>query len=133
VEESGLVFDEWVPVDHTNLKTKIPQVYAIGDVSSAGVPKSGQFARSAAETAAESILEEFHGRELSDPFQGKSICYVEFGYGNVARADVDFFSKHVATGYHRKASPELSKEKKHLETGLLSRWFDMYPTGDSKG
>jgi len=130
VEDSGLVFDGWVPVDHTNLKTGFPKVYAIGDVSSAGVPKSGQFARSAAETAAGSILEEFHGRQLSDPFQGKSICYVEFGYGNVARADVDFFSKHVATGYHTNASPELSKEKKQLETRLLSRWFNINQTDD---
>ena len=126
VEESGLVFDEWVPVDHTNLKTKFPQAYAIGDVSHAGVPKSGQFARSAAETAAESILEEFHGRELSTAFSGKSLCYVEFGYGNVARADVDFFSKHVANGSHMDASRELSEEKKNLETHLLSRWFNMH-------
>ena len=123
VEESGLVFDEWVPVDHTNLKTRFPGVYAIGDVSSAGVPKSGQFARSAAETAAESILEEFHGRELSVPFPGKSICYVEFGYGNVARADVDFFSKQVATGYHKNASPVLAKEKYELGDRLKLRWF----------
>ena len=127
VEESGLVFDEWVPVDHTNLKTRFPRVYAIGDVSSAGVPKSGQFARSAAETVAESILSEFHGKELPSPFSGKSICYVDFGYGNVARADVDFFSKKVATGIHRDASPLLAEEKNRLETHLLSRWFDINP------
>ena len=123
VEESGLVFDEWVPVDHTNLRTKYPQVYAIGDVSHAGVPKSGEFARSAAETAAESIIEEFHGRELSSPFPGKSTCYVEFGYGNVARADVDFFSKQVATGSHLEASRELSEEKYQLGDRLKFRWF----------
>ncbi len=126
VEESGLVFDEWIPVDHTNLLSKYPQVYAIGDVSNAGVPKSGQFARSEAETAAESILEEFHGREPSSSFPGKSTCYVEFRYGKVARADVDFYSKHVATGSHVDASRKLSEEKKHLETHLLSRWFNMH-------
>lgn len=133
VEESGLVFDEWVRVDQTNLLTRFPQVYAIGDVSFAGVPKSGQFARRAAETAAESILSEFYGEEFRSPFSGRSSCYVEFGNGNVARADVDFFSKQVATGSYEDASRELADEKKDLENHMLSRWFRINHQGDRAG
>ncbi len=34
LEASGLAVDGWVPVDQANLRTRFPQVYAIGDVSS---------------------------------------------------------------------------------------------------
>ena len=33
VERSGLAVDGWVPVDQTNLATRFPGVYALGDVA----------------------------------------------------------------------------------------------------
>src|SRR4051794_41374601 len=47
---SGLAVDGWVPVDQTNLRTRFPNVYAVGDVSSGPrtVPQAGVFARAAA-------------------------------------------------------------------------------------
>ena len=44
VEASGLAVDGWIPVDKANLATRFPQVYAVGDVTSAPVPKAGVFA-----------------------------------------------------------------------------------------
>jgi sulfide:quinone oxidoreductase len=123
VEESGLLFDEWIPVDNRNMKTKFPDVYAIGDVSSAGTPKSGLFAASAARTASESILSEFLGREYTGHPHGEGSCYVEFGEGKVARVDVDFFSGPVPTGKHRAASKALSNEKNRLELQNKDFWF----------
>jgi len=125
VEESGLVFDEWVPVDRNNLQTRYPGVYAIGDVTSAGTPKSGVFARTAAEAAAGSILELFDRAGPSEPQSGKGFCYVEFGQGMVGRTDVDFFTGQNPTGSHRKASPLLAEEKGKLEEYLVSRWFGL--------
>ena len=123
VEESGLVFDEWVPVDRKNLKTKFPNVYAIGDITSAGVPKAGLFAIGAARTAAESIIAEFKGRDFPGAYSGADSCYVEFTGGKVARADVDFYSHPVPQGVHFKASIKLADEKKALEQQNLVRWF----------
>ena len=123
VEESGLVFDEWVPVDRSNMKTKFPNVYAIGDISSVGTPKAGLFAVGAARTAAETIRAEFMGSEHPDPYSGTGSCYVQFGGGKVARSDVDFFSGPIATGGHQRASRRLAGEKKQLEQEYLSRWF----------
>jgi sulfide:quinone oxidoreductase len=123
VEESGLLFDEWIQVDKRNMKTTFPYVYAIGDVSSAGTPKSGLFAASAARTAAESILSEFLGLEYTGHPHGEGSCYIEFGEGKVARVDVDFFSGPVPTGKHQAASKAFSNEKNRLELQSKSFWF----------
>jgi sulfide:quinone oxidoreductase len=123
VEESGLLFDEWVPVDRSNMKTSYPNVYAIGDVTSAGTPKAGLFAQSAAQCAAENILAEFKGFETPAPYKGTGSCYVEFGEGKIARADVDFYSHATPTGVHFDASLTLASEKKSLKINNLDSWF----------
>jgi len=127
VEESGLVFSEWVPVDQHSMLTRYPRVYAIGDVASAGIPKSGHFAAAEARSAAESILSEFEGYEFTEGFNGKGHCYVEFGEGKVARAEVDFYTKTYATGIHYSASRAISQEKKLLEEECKARWFGEEP------
>lgn len=123
VEESGLLFDGWIPVDKFSLKTKFPNVYAIGDVTSAGTPKSGLFASGAARAAADSILGDFSGSVISNSSHGEGSCYVEFGEGRVARVDVDFFSMPISTGIHHKASKKLADEKVALEARNKSFWF----------
>ena len=89
----------WIPVDKRSLKTKYSNVYAIGDVSSVGVPKAGMFAEGAARVAA------------------------EFGQGQVGRADVDFFSGQSATGVFFEASETLAAEKENFESSRRVRWF----------
>jgi len=124
VEESGLLFDEWVPVDKRTLKTRFPNVYAIGDVTSVGTPKAGVFAEGAARIAAESIMAEFRGVEFTGKYNGAGSCYVEFGEGKVGRVDVDFFSNQTPTGEHQGPSFELAAEKKALELRCTARWFE---------
>ena len=41
VEASGLAVDGWVPVDHSTLATRFPDVYAVGDVADVGTAKAG--------------------------------------------------------------------------------------------
>lgn len=123
VEESGLVFDGWVPVNRKNLKTEYDGVYAIGDVSNAGTPKSGLFAKAAAEAAAESIIADFFNHDAISTYSGKANCYMEFGNGKVGRAEVDFFSHTLPTGTYQEASVQLAAEKAQLEKQLISRWF----------
>jgi len=126
-EQSGLVYDEWIPVDKHNMLTKFPKVYAIGDVASAGIPKSGSFAAEAARSAAEHIIAEYEGYEFSSAFDGRGSCYVEFGEGKVGRADVDFYSKTYATGIHRGVSRSLANEKRDQGERNKVRWFGEMP------
>ena len=53
-EASGMTENGWIPVDRTNLKTRFPGVYAIGDVNSVGTAKAGVFAEGAARARASS-------------------------------------------------------------------------------
>jgi sulfide:quinone oxidoreductase len=89
VVQSGMTENGWIPVDKTNLKTKFPGVYAIGDVTSVGTPKAGVFAEGAAKIAAGSIIAELEKGENPSPYSGAGTCYIEFGQGQVGRVDVD--------------------------------------------
>ena len=123
VEQSGLVFDEWIPVNKHSMLTKFPNVYAIGDVASTGIPKSGSFAAGAARSAAEHIIAEYEGHDFTMGYDGKGSCYVEFGEGMVGRADVDFYTKSTATGIHRGVSTTLADEKRSIGERNKARWF----------
>ena len=98
VLQSGMTENGWIPVDKANLKTNYPGVYAIGDVTSVGTPKAGVFAEGAAKIAAESIISELENKENFTPYKGDGICYIEFGEGQVAKVNVDFFSGPVPKG-----------------------------------
>ena len=69
---SGLAVDGWVPVDQTNLRTRFPNVYALGDVSSGPrtVPKAGIFAESAALVVADDIAAEISGEDATRAVRG---------------------------------------------------------------
>lgn len=124
VEESGMLFDEWIPVDKDSLKTRFPHVYAIGDVTSVGTPKAGIFAEGAARSAAKSIIAEYNEQKFSGKYDGSGSCYVEFGGGRVGRVDVEFFSGASATGVHFEASKRIANEKRNFEIIREKRWFN---------
>jgi len=125
VLESGLAENGWIPVDKRNLKTKFPDVYAIGDVTSIGTPKAGVFAEGAARVAAESIIAELNNTEASLKYAGAGSCYIEFGDNKVARVDVDFFSGPSPKGTHIEASGRLVREKEYFGSSRKTRWFGL--------
>ena len=102
---SGLAVDGWVPVDQTNLRTRFPNVYALGDVSSGPrtVPKAGIFAESAALVVADDIAAEITGEEPPAPYEGWGICYAEFGDGLVSKVEVNFLRRPVPGGRAQRA------------------------------
>ena len=123
VEKSGMTVNGWIPVDKTNLKTKYPGVYAVGDVNAVGTPKAGVFAEGAAKTAAASIMAELEKGENPSPYKGDGICYVEFGDGRIGKVNVDFFSGPSPFGSYTEASVELVAEKEHFGSSRKTRWF----------
>jgi sulfide:quinone oxidoreductase len=125
VLQSGMTENGWIPVDKTNLKTKFPGVYAIGDVTSVGTPKAGVFAEGAAKIAAESIIAEFEQGQEPSPYNGAGTCYIEFGGGQVAKVDVNFFSGPAPAGTHTEASEMLVAEKELFGSSRKARWFGL--------
>jgi sulfide:quinone oxidoreductase len=125
VVQSGLTENGWIPVDRQNLMTKFPGVYAIGDVTSVGTPKAGVFAEGAAKIAAASIIAAYKGSKNEAAYTGAGSCYIEFGKGEVARVDVDFFSGPKPFGIHQEASEALVIDKEHFGSSRKARWFGL--------
>jgi sulfide:quinone oxidoreductase len=123
VEESGLAVDGWIPVDKAHLLTRFADVYAIGDVTSAPVPKAGIFAESAARAVAEHITVRLREAGVATPYDGAGSCFIEFGDGNVGRVDVDFLTGPSVTAPYTAASIQGTEEKKEFATSRRRAWF----------
>ena len=123
VESSGLAVDGWVPVEHANLETRFPNVYALGDVSGAPVAKAGVFAEAAARAVADDIAARLRGTELERPYEGAGSCYVEFGGGMVGKVEANFLAGPKPTARLVGPSPELAAEKTEFASSRRERWF----------
>ncbi len=123
VIESGMAEDGYIPVDSATLKTRFPGVYAVGDVTTAGVPKAGVFAEGAARVVAQQLIAELRGGEEPGRYLGQGSCYVEFGDGRVARVDIDFLSGPTKTGTFKAPSTELAEDKQLFGSSRRERWF----------
>jgi sulfide:quinone oxidoreductase len=120
---SGMTEEGYVPVNSRTLETRFPQVYAVGDVATVGVPKAGVFAEGAARVVAASLIASVRGEEQPAPYDGRGACYVEFGAGRVGRVDVDFLSGPKPTGTFLEPSTTLVAEKQHFGASRRARWF----------
>ena len=123
VEESGLAVDGWVPVDTTNLTTRFPDVYALGDVAAAKTAKAGVFAEGAARAVADDIIGKLRGTGPGAPFEGAGNCYIEFGAGRVGKVEANFLGGPKPTGKLVGPSRELAEEKAAFGSIRRERWF----------
>ncbi|HYI98926.1 MAG TPA: FAD-dependent oxidoreductase [Thermoleophilaceae bacterium] len=122
---SGLAVDGWVPVDQANLRTRFPQVYALGDVCSGPrtVPKAGIFAESAALVVADDIAAEISGAQPPAPYEASGVCYAEFGDGLVSKVDVNFLQGEAPAAQRHDPSLEHAAEKAEFGATRRARWF----------
>ncbi|MGZ4333995.1 MAG: NAD(P)/FAD-dependent oxidoreductase [Gaiellaceae bacterium] len=122
---SGMTEDGYVPVSSQTLETRFPDVYAVGDVATFGVPKAGVFAEGAARAVARSLTARLRDEEPPPAYDGRGSCYIEFGAGRVARVDIDFLSGPTKTGTFRAPSPTLVAEKRQFGASRRGRWFGL--------
>jgi sulfide:quinone oxidoreductase len=115
--------DGYVPVNPQTLETRFPGVYAVGDVSTIGVPKAGVFAEGAARVVAASLIAAVRSGERPGAYDGLGSCYIEFGAGRVGRVDVDFLSGPKPTGTFHEPSGALVAEKEQFGSSRRARWF----------
>jgi len=123
VEQSGMTVDGWIPVDPITLETRFPGVYAVGDVTSVGTPKAGVFAEGQAAVAADGISARIRGDGESTGYDGRGICYLEFGDDQVAKVDVMFVSGQAPRGSLEGPSPALAADKADFGSSRVQRWF----------
>ena len=123
VEASGLTVDGWIPVDHTTFATSFPDVYAVGDITSAPVPRVGVIAEGEAGTVADVLIQRFRGGDSPGAYAGRATCYIEFGGKEVAKFDVDFLSGPAPSGIFSEPSLALAAAKKDFGATRRARWF----------
>ncbi|MEP7055494.1 MAG: FAD/NAD(P)-binding oxidoreductase [Actinomycetota bacterium] len=129
VLDSGLTVEGWIPVDPLTLQTNFPGVYAVGDVTSVGTPKAGVFAEGQAVVVAAAIAAQLRGSESPSTYDGRGICYVEFGRNSVAKVDVTFRSGDAPIGRLEGPSGDLATEKVLFASSRIRRWFDQPGAG----
>lgn len=120
---SDLAEDGWIPVDPATFATKYPGVFAVGDVTSAPVPRAGGVAEGEAATVAELLIRELTGGAAPPPYDGASACYVELGGDLVARIDVNFLSYDTPVAKLSGPTAEFSEEKRQWGATRAARWF----------
>jgi sulfide:quinone oxidoreductase len=123
VESSGLAVDGWVPVEKTNLATRFPAVYAVGDVTGLPMAKAGVFAEAAARVVADDIGARLRGDVLRQPYQGAGTCFLEFGGGMVGMVEANFFGGPTPTARLVGPSRELAADKVEFAVTRRKRWF----------
>ena len=74
-----MTVDGWIPVDPLTLETSYADVYAVGDVTSVGTPKAGVFAEGQAGVVADAIIARARASGDASQYDGRGICYLEFG------------------------------------------------------
>jgi sulfide:quinone oxidoreductase len=123
VVESDLAEDGWIPVDPTTFATKFPGVFAVGDVTSAPVPRAGGIAEGEAATVAEVLISQLTDGSVPPPYDGAAGCYVELGDGLVARIDVDFLSYDTPVAKFSAPTAARAAEKREWGSTRVVRWF----------
>jgi sulfide:quinone oxidoreductase len=123
VIDSGMTEDGYVPVDAATLRTRWANVFAVGDVATAGVPKAGVFAEGAARVVARALIAEIRGAGEAGRHLGQGTCYIEFGGGRIGSVDIDFLSGPERTGTFNAPSEALTAEKQRFGASRRARWF----------
>ncbi len=123
VTESGLTVDGWIPVNPLTLETSFPGVYAVGDVTSVGTPKAGVFAEGQAIVVAGEISAHIRGQSGAPTYDGRGICYLEFGHDQIAKVDVTFLAGERPHGGLEGPSALLAADKVEFGQTRVRRWF----------
>lgn len=123
VADSGLAVNGWIPVDVKTFATPFPDVFAIGDVTSAPVPRAGVIAEGEAGTLADVLVARVRGGGEVPPYAGAAVCFIEIGGEQVGGVRVNFLSGPSPTALFQPPSAEIAQEKQAWAASRRQRWF----------
>ncbi|MEZ0374586.1 MAG: NAD(P)/FAD-dependent oxidoreductase [Candidatus Sericytochromatia bacterium] len=128
IKLSNLGQQGYVPASPKNLETSVPNVYAIGDVSSIpvgdkSVPKAGTFAEDAARTVVSDILRKEGLVDALVKFKAEGACYFELGGGQVAKVSSNYLGGEKPQVLYEGPSQAFLSDKLEFESSRRERWF----------
>jgi sulfide:quinone oxidoreductase len=124
VARSGLAGDAgWIKVNPRTLETGFPGVYAVGDCAGAGTAMAGVFAEGMARAVASDLIRRIGGAGEARSYDGRGVCYIEFGGGRVGKVEMDFFALPRPKGVFHAPSLALRADKQQFASSRLARWF----------
>jgi sulfide:quinone oxidoreductase len=123
VADSDLVENGWIPVDPATFATKFEGVYAVGDVTSAPVPRAGGIAEGEAASLADALIAQVRGSAAPPPYDGAAACYVELGDGMAGRIDVNFLAYDTPVARFNGPNTALLEDKRLWGEERVARWF----------
>jgi sulfide:quinone oxidoreductase len=118
----------WVTVDRVTLETRVPGVYAIGDVTAIPLangmplPKAGVFAHAEGEVVAARIADRLAGRDPDATFSGEGMCFLETGHGAATMVHGSFFADPPNVVLSESSRENLAA-KHAFEAERLQAWF----------
>lgn len=110
----------WVDVKPDTLETRVPNVYAIGDVNNVpmangrGIPKAGVFASAEGETVARNIAAAVLGTPPAK-FAGEGYCFILYGGNQAGSIRGQFLAAERPVVNLQGASPEGYQGKEQFE------------------
>jgi sulfide:quinone oxidoreductase len=123
VVDSGLTDNGWIAVDPATLATRFPDVYAVGDITSAPVPRAGVIAEGEAATVAQVLIAQIKGGPPPPPFAGEIVCYMEMGGEEIGKVEVNFLSGPAPVAGFTPPSLAGADEKREFAAIRRRRWF----------
>ena len=130
VAEAGLApADGWVVVDPYTLETRLPDVFAIGDVTGIPLavgkplPKAGVFAHRQGEVVADIIAHRITGRETEPAFDGAGECFIEMGRGIAGFARGNFYAEPTPAVHAYKPGWHWHAGKVAFERHWWAQWW----------
>ena len=123
VLDAGLTDDGWIAVDLATFATKFPDVFAVGDITSAPVPRAGVIAEGEAATLADVLVDRIRGGATVTPFEGAVKCYIEMGQVGVSLVDVNFLGGPTPIAAFTPPSREGADQKQQFAAARRQRWF----------
>ncbi len=132
VADAGLTdVTGWIPANGKNMETKIPGVYAIGDVASIQTPhgyvpylsKAGVFAHAQAEVVANNIANLVLGKSQAKEWDGEGGCFMETSIGEGTFMKGEFYAQPKPRIDYHEPGKVWHMQKVVFEKYWMRHWF----------
>ncbi len=132
IKRTGLADDGgWIDVDPVTLQhRRVPNVFGLGDASSAPTSKTGAAVRKQAPAVADNLLQVLRRGEIDEPvrYDGYTACPLVTGYGRLVLAEFDY-EKNLRPSFPVDSTKERASMYQLKKWGLPAYYWNLLLKG----